>query len=132
MIWELHHFLPEAIHLSAVIEQMYFRFCFNKTKAFKESDSTQNDFLAVLCHVVDRVPAKEGEESLQESLKITLHKNGGKSAVNDEARDMWLVTEKILRKQRDLIESLDIDQSEKDQMHLTIPPASYYDDIGPP
>ncbi|KAL9181190.1 hypothetical protein ACHAXT_009995 [Thalassiosira profunda] len=70
MVCEMDEFLPEGIHLCAILEQLYFRFCYNKTKAFKESDATQNDLLAVLLHVVDRVPAGEGEESLQELLRL--------------------------------------------------------------
>jgi len=129
MIWEMHGFLPEAIHLAAVLDQLYLRFCFNKTKQFKESDATQNDFLATLCHVVDRHPPKDGEESLQQMLKVS--SDVGKSTVNDDARSLWLETEQTLRKQKDLIDGLDIPQSEKDAMHLVIPPASADDDDGP-
>lgn len=128
MIWEMHSFLPEAVHLAAVLDQLYLRFCFNKTKQFKESDATQNDFLATLCHVVDRHPAKEGDESLQQMLKVS----SSKSTINDDARSMWLETEETLRKQKDLIDSLDISQSDKDAMHLKIPPATSDDDDGPP
>lgn len=128
MVWEMHSFLPEAVHLAAVLDQLYLRFCFNKTKQFKESDATQNDFLATLCHVVDRHPAKEGDESLQQMLKVA----SSKSTVNDDARSLWLETEETLRKQKDLIDSLEIPQSEKDAMHLKIPPASSEDDDGPP
>jgi len=128
MIWEMHRFLPEAIHLAAVLDQLYLRFCFNKTKQFKESDATQNDFLATLCHVVDRHLAKDGEESLQQMLKVSSAE--GKS-VNDDARSLWLETEGTLRKQKAFIDNLDIPQSEKDAMHLVIPPASTDDDDGP-
>ncbi|KAL7569391.1 hypothetical protein ACA910_010476 [Epithemia clementina (nom. ined.)] len=122
MVWEMHDYLPEAVHLSAVLDLMFNRFCYNKTKNFKESDSTQNDFLSVLLHVVDRVPCREGEESLQKALRATTKLDDGK-AVNDEARELWLQTERLLRAQADLIDSLDVDQSEKDKMHLAIPPA---------
>jgi len=128
MIWEMHDYLPEAIHLAAVLDQLYIRFCFNKTKAFKESDSTQNDFLSVLCHVLDRVPARENEESLQQLLRIVPYK----STVNDDARAMWLETEEELRNTKKTIDGLDIPQSTKDQMHLVVPPASVDDDAGLP
>ena len=122
MVWEMHEYLPEAIHLCAVLDLMFTRFCLNKTRNFKESDSTQNEFLSVLLHVVDRVPCPEGEESLQQSLRATTNLDDGK-AVNDEARELWLETERLLRAQADLIESLDVDQAEKDKMHLVIPPS---------
>lgn len=130
MVWEMHAYLPEAIHLAAVLDQLYLRFCFRKTKQFMESDAAQNNFLAILCHVVDRHSAKDGEESLQQMLKVS--SDVGKSTVNDDARYMWLETEKTLRDQRKLIESLDIPPSEKDSMHLAIPPAIADDDDGPP
>lgn len=128
MICEMRHMLPEAIHLCAILEQIYIRFCYNKTKQFKESDATQNELLAVLLHVVDRVPAKEGEESLQELLRVT--PSEGK-AVNEDALAIWLDTEKILREQRDIINNLDIDESEKAKMHLVLPPATEDKDVGP-
>jgi superfamily II DNA or RNA helicase len=130
MVWEMHSYLPESVHICAVLEQMYIRFCHLKTKTFKESDSTQNEFLSVLLHVVDRVPAKEGEETLQQLLRIVPSQEG--KALNDDAKVMWMETEKNLRDQRSLIESLDIDESEKNKMHLELPPGSGDDDIGPP
>lgn len=129
MVSEMNDFLPEAIHLCAILEQLYLRFCYNKTKAFKESDSTQNDLLAVLLHVVDRVPAKKGEESLQELLRVA--PSEGK-IVNEDALAMWLETEELLRDQRDKINALDIDDSEKAKMNLVLPPASTADSVGSP
>eukprot|EP00522_Entomoneis_paludosa_P019014 CAMPEP_0172447398 /NCGR_PEP_ID=MMETSP1065-20121228/6717_1 /TAXON_ID=265537 /ORGANISM="Amphiprora paludosa, Strain CCMP125" /LENGTH=1260 /DNA_ID=CAMNT_0013198695 /DNA_START=78 /DNA_END=3860 /DNA_ORIENTATION=- len=122
MVWEMHDYLPEGVHLCALLELMFNRFCFGKTKSYKESDSTQNEFLSVLLHVVDRVPAKEGDESLQQFLRVTAAE--GKT-VNDEARDLWMETEKVLKDQKDLIDSIEgVDQFEKDKLHLAIPPAS--------
>jgi len=130
MVWEMNRTLPEAVHLCVVLEQMFIRFCYNKTKSFKESDATQNEFFSVLLHVVDRVPAKQGEESLQELLRVVPADNG--RSVNEAARQLWLETETSLREQRDLIESLDVEQSVKDQLHLVIPPALNDDDAGVP
>jgi hypothetical protein len=130
MIWEMHDYLPEAVHLCAVLEQMYIRFCYNKTKSYKESDSTQNEFLSVLLHVVDRVPAKEGQESLQQLLRISQAEDG--RALSEDAKAMWLETEKTLRDQKALIDGMDIDQVEKDMIHLVIPPASESGSMGPP
>jgi ATP-dependent RNA helicase DDX60 len=130
-VWEMYRTMPEAIHLCSVLEQMYIRFCFNKTKSFKESDATQNDFLSVLLHVIDRVPAKEGDESLQEFLRVVSSEDGSRP-VNDEAKAMWMETEKCLREQRDLIDKLDIPQEEKDKMHLALPAGKDEDDVGPP
>jgi len=129
MVCEMNDFLPEAIHLCAILEQLYLRFCYNKTKAFKESDSTQNDLLAVLLHVVDRVPAQEGEESLQELLRVA--PSEGKT-MNDDALAMWLETEEMLMDERDKINALDIDESEKAKMNLVLPPASAAGNVGPP
>lgn len=121
MVFEMGHLIPEAIHLCATLEQLYFNFCYNKTKSFKESDGTQNDFLAVLLHVIDRVPAKEGEDSLQQYLR--LESTGDTSKIVDEsASNVWKETEEILRAQRNLIESFDIPQSEKDKMHIDVVP----------
>lgn len=130
MVWEMFDTMPEGIHLCACLEQLYIRFCYNKTKNFKESDSTQNDFLSVLLHIVDRVPAKEGDESLQELLRMKVPEDSGK-VVNEDALDMWLETENILRKQKDTIDSMDIHESEKAKMHLAIPPAAEDGDVGP-
>jgi len=130
MVWELQDYMPEAVNLVAVLEQMFIRFCYNKTKSYKESDSTQNEFLSVLLHVVDRVPAKEGEETLQQLLRIEASGDG--KALSEDAKAMWIETETALREQKDLIDALDIPQSEKDMMHLVIPPAAGPDDAGPP
>jgi ATP-dependent RNA helicase DDX60 len=130
MVWELHDYLPEAIHLCAMLEQMYVRFCYNKTKTYKESDLAQNEFLSVLLHTVDRVPAKEGEESLQQLLRVVASDDG--RALNEEAIAMWLETEKILQEQRDLIDGLDVPQAEKDKMHLVVPPGTNSKDVGTP
>jgi hypothetical protein len=131
MVWEMYDLLPIAVNLCAVLEQLYIRFCYNKTKSFKESDATQNDFLSVLLHVVDRYPAKEGEESLQQLLRIAPSDDGSKS-INEDAKAMWLETEKTLTDQRKLADSLDLEQSEKDKMQLSLPPATSEGDIGPP
>jgi hypothetical protein len=128
MVCEMNDYLPEALHLTAVLEQLYMRFCYNKTKAFKESDSTQNELLSVLLHVVDRVPVQENEESLQELLRVT--PSEGKN-VNEDALGMWLETEELLTKQHDKIMSLDIDDSEKAKMTLVPPPATTAGNVGP-
>jgi ATP-dependent RNA helicase DDX60 len=130
MVWEMHDFMPESVHLCATLEQLYIRFCFNKTKSYKESDSTQNEFISVLLHVVDRVPAKEGDESLQQVLRVCPAPDG--RALSEDAKDMWLETEEALRQTRDTIESLAIAQSEKDKMHLSLAPATEAGDVGPP
>lgn len=129
MVCEMDELLPEGIHLCAILEQLYMRFCYNKTKAWKESDAVQNDFLSVLLHVVDRVPAAEGEESLQHLLRIVPVEG---KPLNDDALAMWLETEETLMKQQELINGLDIPQSEKDKMHLVLPPAAKSEDLGPP
>jgi len=129
MVVEMKDLLPEAIHLCVVLEQLYIRFCYNKTKNFKESDATQNDFLSVLLHVIDRVPAKDGEETLQQFLRATPSEE--KPVINDEALVLWLETEKTLTEQRALINGLDIDESDKQKMNLEIPPASEEGSVGP-
>lgn len=129
MVADLHEYLPIAVHLCAILEQLYLRFCYQKSKQFKESDATQNDFLSVLIHVVDRRPRKEGEESLQELLRIEESEDGKQNA---DARAMWLETEETLRRQKDLIESLDIPEEEKAKLHLEIPPATEENSSGPP
>lgn len=128
MVWEMHDYLPEAVHLVAVLEQMFIRFCFGKTKSYKESDSTQNEFLSVLLHVVDRVPAKEGDETLQQLLRVAPYEDG--RALNEESKALWLETEKLLFGQKQRIDALDVDDSEKAKLHFAIPPSS--DDIGAP
>jgi len=129
MVCEMNDYLPEAIHLCAILEQLYLRFCYNKTKAFKESDATQNDLLAVLLHVIDRVPAREGEESLQDLLRVA--PSEGKT-INEEALAMWLETEEMLMDQRDRINNLNIHESEKGKMHLAVSVAAAVGNIGPP
>lgn len=128
MVWEMHDYMPEAIHLCAVLEQLYLRFSYQKSKTFKESDSTQNEFLSVLIHVLDRHPPAEGEESLQQLLRIEASEDGKQ---NMEAHALWLETEEILRKQNELISSMDIPEEEKAKMRLAIPPSSEEGGIGP-
>lgn len=120
MVWEFGNMIPEAVHLCAVLEQLFFNYCYNKTNAFKESDATQNEFLSVLLHVVDRVPAKEGEESLQQLLRIETSSDSGK-VVNEDLARVWNETEDILRDTRAKIDSLDIPPSQKDELYLTVP-----------
>lgn len=129
MVWEMHDELPDGVHLTAVLEQMFVRFCFNKTKQYKESDAVQNDFLSVLLHVIDRVPARDGEESLQQLLRVV--PNGDK-AINDEAAAMWFETEAALRELKALIDGLDVPDSVKASLHLEPPPGTSDDDAGFP
>jgi len=130
MVWELHDELPLAIHLCAALEQFYIRFCYNKTKIFKESDATQNDFLSVLLHIVDRVPVREGEESLQQLLRIVPSEDG--KTLNEDGIALWLETEASLNMQRSKIFGIDVEDSEKNKMQLPLPPASEVGDFGPP
>jgi len=129
MVWEMHEHLPKAVNLCAALEQMYLRFCYQKSKTFKESDSTQNEFLSVLIHVVDRYSPPEGEESLQQLLRIQSSDDG---KFNPDAQALWVETEDTLRKQKELIDSLDIPESEKAKMHLEMPPATEEGSVGPP
>lgn len=130
MVYEMHVYLPQALHLCSILEQLYLRFCYNKTKSFKESDGTQNDFLSVLIHVVDRVPARAGDGTLQQFLRI--ESTGTGKILNDDAIDLWQETEAALRKQRDVINSLDIPDSEKAKMHLELGVGDGEKDLGPP
>jgi hypothetical protein len=129
-VWEMHDYLPESVYLCATLEQMFIRFCYKKTKLYKESDSAQNEFLSILLHVVDRHPPLEGEESLQQLLRISPSADG--KALNEDAKKMWLETENTLRKQTQRINELDINQNQKDRLLLLIPAATEVDDIGPP
>lgn len=118
MVFEMGHMIPEAIHLCAILEQLYFNYCYNKTNAFKESDATQNEFLAALLHVVDRVPAKEGEESLQQYLRVEQSPDG--KTLNEDYVPTWVETENILRQTKTTIDAMDVPQSEKDKMYLPV------------
>jgi hypothetical protein len=118
MVWEFGHMIPEAIHLCAILEQLYFNYCYNKTNVFKESDATQNDFLAALLHVVDRVPVKEGQESLQQYLRVEASDKG--MTLNEDFLPIWKETEDILRATKASIDALDIPQSEKEKMYLPV------------
>eukprot|EP00538_Stauroneis_constricta_P012852 CAMPEP_0119555370 /NCGR_PEP_ID=MMETSP1352-20130426/7612_1 /TAXON_ID=265584 /ORGANISM="Stauroneis constricta, Strain CCMP1120" /LENGTH=1273 /DNA_ID=CAMNT_0007602123 /DNA_START=127 /DNA_END=3948 /DNA_ORIENTATION=+ len=128
MVWELHEFEGIAIHLCAVLEQMYLRFAYNKPITFRENISTQNNFLSILIHVIDRCPVKEGEKSLQELLHITSEED---SAVNDDAKAMWIETEVTLQKTKAKIEAMDIADADKEKMLLSLPPAAEEGEIGP-
>merc|ERR1719384_2370943 len=129
MVYEMSEYLPEAIHLCALLEQLYFSFCYQKTKSFKESDATQNSFLSVLVHAVDRFPPKEGEESLQQMLRLESGNNG--NVVNEDAIALWEETEQTLCEQKAVIDSLEIDESEKKKIHLVLPPGGD-GSFGPP
>lgn len=129
MVYEMSDYLPEAVHLCALLEQLYFSFCYQKTKSFKESDATQNAFLSVLVHAVDRYPAKEGEESLQQMLRLESADSG--KIVNEDAIALWEETEQALRDQKTLIDSLEIDEAEKKKIHLELPPGGE-GSFGPP
>mmetsp|Transcript_5662 Transcript_5662/g.9378 ORF Transcript_5662/g.9378 Transcript_5662/m.9378 type:complete len:1262 (+) Transcript_5662:69-3854(+) len=130
MVWELHDELPIAVNLCPILDQLFLRFCFNKTKSFMQSDATQNDFLSVLLHVIDRVPAEDGEESLQQLLRVAPSDDG--RALNDDAKGLWLETEKMLLDQKKLIDSLNIEDEEKAKMQLPLPPAETEGEIGIP
>lgn len=123
MIWELED-IPKAISLAAVMKHLFYRFCYNKTKVFKESDSTQNEFLSVLIHVVDRVPAKEGDVSLQEALRLSQAGDGSGKVLHEDGIELWEETESILYKQYETIIGMDIDESEKQKMLLSVTPAA--------
>lgn len=128
-IVEMHENLPIAVHLCAVLEQMYFRFCYQKSKQFKESDSTQNEFLSILLHVADRCAPEEGSESLQQLLRIEESEDG---KLNEDAKAMWIETENTFRKQKLLIDSLEIPDEEKAKLHLALPPGMKERSLGPP
>jgi ATP-dependent RNA helicase DDX60 len=128
-VWELRDYLPEAVYLGAVLEQLYIRFCYRKTKVYKESDSTQNEFLSVLLHVVDRHPPLDGQETLQQVLRIAPSDDG--KALQDDLKALWLETEQLLMNQTELINGLDISENEKDRLLLVVPAATEVGDIGP-
>jgi len=121
--------LPISVNLCAVLEQMYLRFCYQKSKQFKESDSTQNEFLSILIHVVDRYPPHDGSESLQQLLRIEESEDG---KINEDAKAMWIETEDTLRKQKELIDNLDIPEEEKARLNLPLVPSSEEFCFGPP
>lgn len=129
MTWDLHSMLPTAVHLCASLDLMYLRFCFQKSMAVRKSDAMQNEFLACLIHIVDRHPPREGEESLQQLLRIEPSEDG---KINEDARDLWLKTEEILIGTKKRIDAIEVDQSEKDKMHLSMPPAEKTGEFGPP
>lgn len=131
MVWEMKEYLPEAIHLYGCLEHLYNHFCFNKTKNFKESDATQNIFLSVLLHIVDRVPCREGEESLQQQLRISPI-DGKSTLLNEDAIAQWKETEVCLIKQTALIEGLDLPEEDKEKMRLTLSPGGGENGLGPP
>ncbi|KAL3940026.1 MAG: hypothetical protein SGBAC_005355 [Bacillariaceae sp.] len=128
MVWEMHDYLPEAIHLCAILEQLYLRFSYGKSKTFRESDATQNELLSVLIHLLDRHPPPEGEESLQQLLRIEASEDDKQ---NMEAHALWVETEDKLRTQNELISSMDIPAEEKAKMRLAMPPSSEEGGIGP-
>ena len=129
MVWEMHEYAQTAVHLCAALEQLYLRFCYQKSKQFKESDSTQNEFLSVLIHVADRHAPAEGEESLQQLLRIESTEDGKQ---NEEALELWVETEETLRKQKAVIDGMDIPDDQKALLHLEIPPGAEEGSIGPP
>jgi len=131
MVWEMKEYLPEAIHLYGCLKHLYKHFCFNKSKSLKESDATQNKFLSVLLHIVDRVPCQEGEESLQQQLKIAPI-DGKSTLLNDDAIAQWQETERCLIRQNLLIEGLNLSDQEKEKMCLNLPPGRDKKCLGPP
>uniref|UniRef100_A0A7S1BV22 Helicase ATP-binding domain-containing protein n=1 Tax=Corethron hystrix TaxID=216773 RepID=A0A7S1BV22_9STRA len=132
MIYELHdRNLPSAIFLASTVDMLYERFCNNKTRVFKESDATQNEFISCILHVADRVPCPEGEVSLQEYLNCVVTDTSKGKSCDENSLACWLETEKILRTQYDRISGLDIDQTYKDEMLLSLPPATKNGDVGP-
>ena len=81
--------------------------------------------------LVDLAEGPLAELLLELDLVVEELPLGPGRALDDDARAMWLETESTLRAQKALIDSLDVDQSEKDKMHLVIPPASD-DEVGVP
>jgi len=129
MVSEMKEYLPIAVNLCATLEQMYLRFCYQKSKQFKESDATQNEFLSILIHVIDRYPPHNGSESLQQLLRIEESEDG---KLNEDAKATWLETEEILRKQKEVIDALEIPDGEKAKLNLELPPSSEENSFGPP
>jgi hypothetical protein len=130
MVWEMKEYPAEAIHLYGTLEHMYMRFCYNKTKSFKDSDATQNDFLAVLVHVVDRIPCRDGEESLQQMLRV--EQSPDKSTpLNEEAIVIWQETEACLIKQDLLLEDLELSGEDKEAIRLELRAGGGDNESGP-
>ena len=129
MVSEMHEYLPIAVNICAVLEQMYLRFCYQKSKQFKESDATQNEFLSILIHVIDRYPPYQESESLQQLLRIEESEDG---KLNEDAKAMWVETENTLRKQKELIDGFDIPEEEKAKLNLALPPSTEEGSFGPP
>eukprot|EP00533_Pseudo-nitzschia_delicatissima_P009696 CAMPEP_0116102132 /NCGR_PEP_ID=MMETSP0327-20121206/13183_1 /TAXON_ID=44447 /ORGANISM="Pseudo-nitzschia delicatissima, Strain B596" /LENGTH=1259 /DNA_ID=CAMNT_0003594145 /DNA_START=32 /DNA_END=3811 /DNA_ORIENTATION=+ len=129
MVSEMHEYLPIAVNICAVLEQMYLRFCYQKSKQFKESDATQNEFLSILIHVIDRYPPYQESESLQQLLRVETTEDG---KLNEDAKAMWIETEDTLRKTKALVDSLDIPDEEKARLNLAMPPSTEEGSFGPP
>ena len=81
------------LYLGDVLKQMNSRFCYKKTKIYKEGDATQNELLSVLLYLVDRYPTIDEEVSLQQLLRIVPY--GGK-AVDDDEKALWVTMTKRL------------------------------------
>jgi hypothetical protein len=75
------------------------------TKSYQKSDLAQNEFLVVLPHVIDLVPAQEREVSLQQLLCISAPHDRS-TPLSKDTITMWLETEAAFIKQQKLIEEL--------------------------
>ena len=74
--------------------------------------------MSILVHIIDRAACKEGDVPLHAMLKCGDVK--GAQQVDEGAKEMWMATEKILRGKRDIINGMDIPQSEKDSLNLAM------------
>jgi hypothetical protein len=78
---------------------------------------------------VDRHSPPEGEESLQQLLRVEATEDGKQ---NEDALSLWLETEATLRNQKQIIDGLDIPEDQKKLMQLEMPPGAEEGSLGPP
>jgi len=122
-VWELRGRLPQIIAVVEALPFLYDLFIKNKFHRpsakdgkVKIKEATQNLFLSILVHLIDRQPCREGETPLHVMLKCG--ELGAGKQVEEEAKDTWMATERILKETREKINAMDIPEAEKERMQI--------------
>ncbi|GMH65194.1 hypothetical protein TL16_g04139 [Triparma laevis f. inornata] len=89
MVWEMGiNFIAESVNIAYCLEILYQKFVNNNRRSHK-SEGDQNAFMACLLQIVDRVPCREGEVSLQRYLKVEVELGTGK-LIDESSKELFV------------------------------------------
>jgi len=129
MVFELRDSLPEVLAVVEALPMLYEIFIRDKKHRpsskdgkIKIKESSQNLFLSVLVHLIDRTPCLEGDTPLHKMLKCGDLEAG--KLVDEDSLETWTATENVLKSIRFKISSMTIPEEEKQRMQIGLPGGS--------